>query len=205
MKQAQKKFTWYAVAAVFVLLTVLLGIINGINFTMASQDADRITQRIAEGHGAFGNDRGNRPEQNGFFGGMQGNWSQEEQPGGFGPMGPTSPEMQASMRYFTAAFDKNGTGSMVSYQISAVSEEEALAWAATLTKEGTGWTRGTYRYRVYKDGDRTLVTVIDHLPRICRAYVCRSRRQKACSGICYRGYGRTQAWRIRSNPYLQRT
>ena len=45
MRKAQKKFTLYAVMSVFVLLTILLGTINGVNFTMAAQDADQITQR----------------------------------------------------------------------------------------------------------------------------------------------------------------
>ena len=42
MNKAEKKLIRYAVAAIFVLLFVLLGTINGINFTMAAEDADQI-------------------------------------------------------------------------------------------------------------------------------------------------------------------
>ena len=47
-------------------------------------------------------------------------------------------------------------------QISAVTEEEALSWARSLRGENKrGWTRGVYRYRVYKTNHITYVTVID--------------------------------------------
>ena len=54
MIKAETRFRLYAVLSVFVLLVVLLGVINGINFTMAATDADEITQRIASGKGEFG-------------------------------------------------------------------------------------------------------------------------------------------------------
>ncbi len=92
--------------------------------------------------------------QSGQFPGGQGSSS-------FPPTGPNSPDMQDSLRYFTARFESDGSGSLTAYNISAVTEEEALNWAASLTKEGTGWTRGSYRYRVWQDGDATLVTIID--------------------------------------------
>ena len=53
MNKVIKRFRAYAVALIFVLLTLLLGIINGINFTMASEDADRITAMLAEQQGMF--------------------------------------------------------------------------------------------------------------------------------------------------------
>ena len=43
----------FATICVSVLLFVLLGIINGVNFTMASQDADRLTKALKKQHGAF--------------------------------------------------------------------------------------------------------------------------------------------------------
>ncbi|MBQ7726947.1 MAG: hypothetical protein IJT66_07370, partial [Clostridia bacterium] len=53
MKKVRKKFVIYAMIAVCVLLTTILAIINTINFTMVAEDADRITQKIAGGNGAF--------------------------------------------------------------------------------------------------------------------------------------------------------
>ncbi|MBQ6076427.1 MAG: hypothetical protein IJK86_09815 [Lachnospiraceae bacterium] len=273
MNKARKRFVFYAMLAVFVLLTALLGVINGTNYTMAAQDADDLTMALSRSQGRFrtnesgdpqdltdpgtfvpgqsGEGRGqtggnagqfsDRPGQGSFdpgrssegqgqFPGDQGQFpgSQGQDPGGrsgqlpgqsgqnsgsqgqdrqsgqdqsrqqdpfstqpgqsqsaqpgqsqsvqpgqlpgqpggqgtlpFNPAGPDSPDMQGSLRYFTARFGSDGTGSLTVYRISAVSEEEALDWAASLTGESTGWTRGSYRYRVWQDGGATLVTVID--------------------------------------------
>ena len=51
MRKAANRFLLYAMLAIFVLLTALLGVINGINFTLEAEDADSITQRIAEQNG----------------------------------------------------------------------------------------------------------------------------------------------------------
>ncbi len=142
----------FATICVSVLLFVLLGVINGVNFTMASQDADQLTKALKKQHGAFDSapetDVPDQPE--GVLSGL------------LGPMGPDSPETVSSLRYFTFAFDKEGNEECVALKISAVTEEEALAWARSLRGENkTGWTRGTYRYRVYKTNHITYVTVID--------------------------------------------
>ena len=151
MNTAEKKFRLYAILVIFVLLTVLLSVINGVNFTMAAGDADRLTEMLSERKGSF-----ERKE----------NLPAEAAAGGqtfrFGPMGPGSPEMNASLRYFTIAFPEKSTkAETVAFHISAVTEEEAKTWAESLLKQKTGWTRGTYRYRVYKDHGMTYVTVID--------------------------------------------
>lgn len=194
MNKARKRFVFYAMLAVFVLLTALLGVINGTNYTMAAQDADDLTMALSRSQGQFpGGPSVQLPGQSGQYSGGQGqsrqpdqfsaqpgqlqpaqpDQSQSAQPdqfsgrtGGqgilpFAPAGPDSPDMQGSLRYFTARFEADGTGSLTVYRISAVSEEEALNWAASLTGESTGWTRGAYRYRVWQDGGATLVTVID--------------------------------------------
>ena len=51
MNKARKKFIFYAELAIFVLLTVLLSVINVINFSMVSDDADHLTEMISNGHG----------------------------------------------------------------------------------------------------------------------------------------------------------
>ena len=155
MNKAGKRFVLYALASVFVMLVVLLGIINGINFTMASEDADRITQTLSEGQGRFPM---NRP----MDGAANGMALRGGRPARMGPMGPDSPELQSSLRYFTFAFDEEGNGECVAWAISAVSEEDALAWAKSLSSEHeTGWTAMTYRYRVYEADGKTYVIVID--------------------------------------------
>lgn len=146
MKKARKKFLLSAVISVFVLLLALLAVINVVNFTMAAGDADEITGMLSAGHGAFGPGGDRRPG---------------EMMNPFGPMGPKSPEMESSIRYFTVAISEDGSAETIAFHISAVTEEEAEDWAESLSGSSTGWTRGTYRYRMYEDGGRMFVTVID--------------------------------------------
>ena len=238
MNKTQKKFILYAVLAVFVLLALLLGVLNAVSFTKAAEDADHVTQQIADGRGVLGPREGgangpadqppapNGPGQTGQapdFSGGPGQNGQGSDPSGspgpaptgeapdpgmvapdpnaggpdpnagtfdpnagmsgppagpMGPMGPNSPELNETMRYFTVAFDAEGSGTLVSYRISAVTEEEALRWAESLKKETTGWTRMTYRYRVYSQNGQTLVTVVDQGRELLSAY-----RILICSAI----------------------
>ncbi len=159
MNNAEKKFRLTAILSIFVLLTVLLAVINIVSFTMATTDADELTQLIADQNGRLDTRASGEPAAGGwdwrFFPGQG--------PGGrFGPMGPTSPDTEASVRYFTAKFAPDGTFmGMEAFAISAVTQEDAQAWASSLLHESTGWTNGTYRYRVYDVDWMTYVTVID--------------------------------------------
>ncbi|MBP5230161.1 MAG: hypothetical protein ILO68_00370, partial [Clostridia bacterium] len=156
MNKAERTFRRYAILVIFVLLTALLAVINGVNFTMAAADADELTRTLADRQGSFerwDNTPGGMPFQ------QNQPWDREFR---MGPMGPDSPEMNESLRYFTISFsEESGKAETVAFHISAVTEEEAQEWASGLRKEETGWTRGTYRYRVYKDHGTTYVTVID--------------------------------------------
>jgi len=156
MNKVEKRFRLYAILVIFILLTVLLAVINVTNFTMVAQDADRTTQMIADRAGSLEGMVPLIPGERDFR---------------MGPMGPDSPETGSSARYFTIAFSDKGKESVtVAYRISAVSEEEAHQWAAELRKQETGWTRGTYRYRVYKVGDRKFVTVVDFGAELLPSY-----------------------------------
>lgn len=163
MNKAKNRLIRYAVLVVFLLLTLLVGIINGVNFTMAAEDADTITLRISQRGGSFGPGDRRAEGTGGFFG--------QGQPGQLGPMGPSSPEMSASVRYFSYAFDNaTGAAEKIALQISAITEQEAEAWARSLLREDTGWTRGTYRYRVYELDGRSFVTVIDQGRELLPSY-----------------------------------
>ena len=162
MNKAQKRFRRYAILVVFVLLTILLVVINGVNFTMAAEDADQLTQTLADRQGSFGHGQA-----------VPGGWATKSREKGFrmGPMGPDSPETDASLRYFTVSFSREGQAmETVAYRISVVTESEAREWAAGLLKEKTGWTRGTYRYRVYQKDDLIYVTVIDQGRELLASY-----------------------------------
>ena len=156
MNKVEKRFRLYAILVIFILLTVLLAVINVTNFTMVAQDADRITQMIAEHAGSLEGMVPGQPRERDFR---------------MGPMGPDSPETGLSARYFTIAFsDKGKEAVTVAYRISAVSEEEAQQWASELRKQESGWTRGTYRYRVYKVENRKFVTVVDFGAELLPSY-----------------------------------
>ena len=183
IKKLRNKFILTAMLSVFILLLLILGTINFVNFHLVAADADQITMQIERGQGKLD---GGRPE--GMMDPNNGNFNngdnttdttttsssdlgvnQQElagenggMPGGMNGYGPNSPELGGSTRYFTYSFDQDGVATSVAYQISAVSEEEALDWAEDLKDNSYGWTRIFYRYRVWigEDGN-TYVTVID--------------------------------------------
>lgn len=173
MNKARKKFVLYAELSVLVLLTVLLSIINIVNFTMAADDADHITQRIADNHGSFDIDK--PLEENDSYSNM--NIPAELLPGGkyrggFRDMGPDSPEINSSMRYFTYSIDNNGKAVPVVFKMSSYSAEDAAHWAESLAGSNnmTGWTNTNYRYRIYEDNGVTMVTVIDESRELYPSY-----------------------------------
>ncbi len=144
MKKTRRRFVLYAVLAVFASLVILLGAINIVNFTMAADDADALTEAVASGEaGRFLDSGGQAPAPG------QEN-PQDGRPGRFGPMGTDSPEVYNSLRFFRISFDKEDNATLLNFRISAVTNDEAVEWARSLKKETTGWTRGTYRYRVTK-------------------------------------------------------
>lgn len=170
MNKAIKKFVISAEGAVFVLLAVLLSVINMVNFAMASDDADMITKRLAGEHGMFETDKHPPADENGNDNNGDFRMKGKFRFGDLDGMGPNSPEMNFSLRYFTYSFDKDGNSSKVVFKMSAISEEEAEQWAESLLGGSVGWTRVNYRYRVYEDGDTTYVTVIDQGRELLPSY-----------------------------------
>ena len=143
--------------AIFVLLTVLLSVINVIEFTLAAQDADHMTQMLSEENGRFGGEREKPPKNNGKV-------------GNFGPMGPSSPDARASLRYFTFAFDAQGNAEKIAFEMTSLTEAEAEECARGLLHETTGWIHSSYRYRTYEKNGMTYVTVIDQGRELLSAY-----------------------------------
>lgn len=172
MNKAEKKFRLFALAAIFVLFTVLLAVINGVNFTMTAADADEITLEIAGNGGTFSTSSQSASGEMSPEPFMNAPAPTRQGPlGRFGPMGPSSPETTSSVRYFTIAFTPDGDYvRTVAYEISAVTETEAIEWASGLLHESTGWTSGTYRYRAYQSGNLLYVTVIDQGRELLAAY-----------------------------------
>ncbi|MBO4467917.1 MAG: hypothetical protein J5766_01315, partial [Clostridia bacterium] len=119
MKKARIKFLIFASASVAILLIAILSVINVVNFTMAADDADRITAQLARNRGEFNQ---TDVEPNG------------EKPERFKPgsMGPASPDMNPSVRYFTVKIDDDGHAEEIVHRINAFSSDEAIALAEKL-------------------------------------------------------------------------
>ena len=170
MNNVIKKFAFFAEFAVFILLALLLSVINTVNFAMASDDADFITQRIAEDKGMFGADRDRTPSDMQQFDQNKNFRPGGKKFGGLESMGPDSPEMSSSIRYFTYAFDNSGNAQKIVFKMSAVTENEAQEWAKGLLGKTVGWTNVNYRYRVYEIDGMTYVTVIDQGRELLPSY-----------------------------------
>ena len=156
MNRVRRKLVFSAMAAVLVLLTALLAVINVINFALVAEDADRVTEMIAGDGGEFRDKMKNekRPDDG------------ASSP----PMGPDSPETPFTARYFTVRITKDGRAETVAHNVAAITEDEAKEIAVKLAGEKTGWVNTTYRYRVYKKGGDTYVTAVDQSRELSPSY-----------------------------------
>ena len=152
IEKFRRKFIAFATGAVFLLLLVILGTINIVNFSMVANEADEVTSKLAEEGGRF--ERPALPGEGPF---QPGQWPDGD------PMGPHSPEMPMSARYFTVRFNDSGQAEMVQMELTAntINEEDAIAWAKELAAGSKGWTRTNYRYRTYTLEKYTYVSVLD--------------------------------------------
>ena len=162
IEKFRRKFIAYATASVFVLLLLIFGAINIVNFTVVASDADAVTQTLADEGGKFDEPRGQPGQQ---------------QPGQFEPgsgeMGPHSPEMKMSARYFTVSVDAEGNAAVVSFKFTeqTVTPEGSMEWAKEIMGgRSTGWTRTYYRYRIYFVDNLTYVSVIDFARELTPSY-----------------------------------
>ena len=164
IRKLRFKFVLYATCSVAVLLLLILGSINIANFTQTGNDADAVTNQLVLGQGSFPFDPFSPIPPN------------NETPTGTpaedpGPHGPGSLENDASIRYFTVAFDEIGNGRMVKKAMrdDTVTDLQAIEWARGLT-QGKGWTKTYYRYRAYLVGAETYVSVIDFSRELAPSY-----------------------------------
>ncbi|MBQ9461364.1 MAG: HAMP domain-containing histidine kinase [Clostridia bacterium] len=186
MNKARKKFVLLSELSVILLLALLLTAINVISFTRAADEADMMTERIARMNGSLDtpgqtpqdmsppNENNPDAAQDGVVGQKTKNDRSGKafrlNNGRFGYMGPNSPEMNSSLRYFTYSIDKDGNVEKIAFRMSAISEEDAENWALSLQYGKTGWTNDSYRYRVYEVNKKTYVTVIDQSRELWPCY-----------------------------------
>ena len=142
IKKLRLKIVIYTIIGVFAILATILSIVNVSNFVGVAEDADHITQLIADHNGVL--------------------------EGGPGP-GPVGPEdRNASIRYFTYSEESD---SLVQFRMSSIDSETAINWGKKLINGASkGWAATYYRYRIYQKDNARYVTVIDQSRELAPSY-----------------------------------
>lgn len=147
-KMLQRKFVTTAMTAVTVLLLVLLGAINALNYGMNVEQTNRTLRMLSENGGAFPKEE-NPPKQG--------------RPDFLNP--PMDADAAMSTRYFIVFLDENGNiaGADMT-RIASVTDEEAKVMAEEILKEekASGKT-GRFHYRLTErmDGRGSFLIFLD--------------------------------------------
>lgn len=155
IRKLRKKFVLTAMAALLIILILILGFINLLNYHQIESRTDEIVQTLLAGGGRF---------------------PQEQ----FAKQGPPQDlerthrmEAPFETRYFTVTVAQDGTilNTDVGH-VAAVSEEDADAYAEGIVSQGkTKGSIGTYRYGTDKTEDgATLVVFVDRSSRLAQAF-----------------------------------
>lgn len=145
IKKLRLKFIAVSLLSVFLVLLVIMGSINIMNYHGMVADCESVLDVLAENGGSF-------PKRQGFHGGKQDKQDRKD----FSTFGNStfSPEMAYESRYFTAKLDCQGNVMSVDTgMVAAVDSDEAAALAQAVWQKGRtrGFT-GNYRY-LRQDGD----------------------------------------------------
>ena len=156
IRKLRKKFILAAIVAVFLVLFVLIGAINVLNYRSLVADADSTLQILAENKGSF-------PWQ--MFGKQDRPSDPQPPPSGEpfdGPMNMPragSGELAYQTRYFTAWFSESGLSRLNLDNLASLTEDEAVSLAESVYALGKtkGFADG-YRYcRTSCDGETLLL------------------------------------------------
>lgn len=155
-KTLQKKFVITAMAAISVLLLILLGAINGLNFWQTDRQTDRLLETLTrQAAAAPRSEPGMLP-----FPDMSG----KREPGDFFSP-PVTEDHAMSARYFCVWFDREGSVARTDIgRISSVSGEEAKEYAEKIYEQGKEsgrLNRFEYRRMPARDGQGELLLFLD--------------------------------------------
>lgn len=144
VNKLRKKIIIITLASLSTILVLMLIIINSYNFAGVSSGADNVLEAIQRAGGAF-KEHGGR-----------------EQNDETSTKGKPSDEERYSTRYFTYAFNDDGSLEKIAFNISSFSESDAEEIAKTYKNEtNNGWYKFFYRYKNYTYGDKQYFTLID--------------------------------------------
>jgi signal transduction histidine kinase len=157
IRKLRKKFIAAAIAAVFLVLLLLIGSINLINYRSLTAEADETLQILAANNGSFPGQMfraQDRPPE------MQTPPPGEQQREPFDTKRGGNRELAYQSRYFTATFTEDGTVSAIDLDnLASLTEEEAGTLAESIFDTGKekGFT-GEYRYcRTVCNGETMLL------------------------------------------------
>ena len=160
IRKLQKKFVLVAIVSVFLVLAVLIGAINLLNYRNLIAEADSTLQILSENNGFFPNQM--RRTQDVF--------DETGPPSGTAPRGRLSGrkgggfgELAYQSRYFAVWFDREGNCTHSNLEnIASIREEEAAALAETVyTKGREKGFLGEYRYSRTECGSETLLLFLN--------------------------------------------
>ena len=161
MKKLRKKFILVAMASMFVVLLLMIGGMNILNYRNLIENGDRLTKMISDNGGAFPKNQKVKGEPPALPSEKE---PDKEQPDDKVPPDqnvPKTKEEPYQTRYFTVTVSSKETKVNVE-QVSAVQEDTARAYMESVKNadRDKGFT-DIYRYRVVKQKDAILYVFVD--------------------------------------------
>lgn len=173
IKKLQNRFILISMLSMLLVLTVIMGAINILNYQKVVRDAEDILSILAENNGHFPkklppmdkNSLENIPSADRSEERNPSEHTDTQQPPepGFPHQRKLSPELPYETRYFSVVLDENGTiQSTDTGKIAAVDKDTASQYASQIWKSGkiSGF-HASYRYRREASPDGTLIIFLD--------------------------------------------
>lgn len=170
IKRLRRRFIAAAMAATFVVLFVMIGGMNLLNFYHLVEDADRLTHMVADHDGHFetqkpqdGSDDRKQPPQKKSNDKSTGEGTSDKKVPNRGMGDKQMPaETPYTTRYFSVLVTEDDTQVIDLDHIASVGEQQALAYAQAVADDGKscGFYEN-YRYRTNETDDGVLVVFVD--------------------------------------------
>ncbi len=150
MKSVRKRFILFTMLSAFIVITIMMLVINFINYNNVDSFADTVTQTLADNGGKF-----NEPE---FVPGMRDRAPFEQQ---------MNRETPFETRYFTVKYQGESIETNIT-RIASIDSATAIEMANAVKDKSTGYT-GVFRYRVSEIENGKLVIFLDCTQRLSQA------------------------------------
>ena len=153
----RKKFILITIISIVIVFTIIVGVINIINYSRVAKDADNVVNFLAMNDGKF-----NMPDGEGFIPGegemepRDEKWNKDEFDRSLEEF-KLNEETPYSTRYFSVRFNPDSTTTCDLKQIAAISQDQAVSMAnEALSKNGDTGYIGKYRYKVIDNGSMVI-------------------------------------------------